>query len=600
MTKTVSLTIDGQTVVAQAGQTVLQAAREAGIDIPTLCDHPALEPIGACRLCLIEISRTQPLHPACTYPVTEGLVVETRSPRVESARRFALELLFSERNHYCMYCEMSGDCELQDLGYRYSLDHWVYPTYTKRFAVDASRETFLMDHNRCILCRRCVRACSELVANHTLGMRERGAKTMISADMDLPFGQSSCVSCGTCLQVCPTGALVDKRSAFMGRNVQTERVASVCNQCSLGCGTEIVTRGGNVLRVEGQWDAQPNGGLLCHKGRFDPLYDERPRLTMPMVRKNGVLEETGWEAALEAVAQRLNGTAASKLSVLTSSNATNEALYLLSALFGQEPGAAQVGLLDGMLPARLEPQGTLADVAESDVLLVVGSDPTVDQPVASFLIKRAIDRGARLVLVYTRSQGVAEGDHGLAPFATMELAPTDIAQAVEVAARADRPVVVYGTGLTAGLAGALVRLKQARFIALEPGTNTRAAVSLGLGRHCDVEGLDTAFLLLGEQAPDGHAGLQGLAPETFTVVQACYASGLSERADVVLPMATWDERCGTLTNTEGRVQKANQAVQPQGEARADWEILSMLATRLGKPQPSFFEELSALAVQQLS
>jgi formate dehydrogenase major subunit len=284
MSNMVTLTIDGQQVTAEAGQTVLEAAQQAGIHIPTLCHHPALAPVGACRLCLIEISKFQPLYPACAYQVVEGLKVETRSERVEKARRFVLELLFSERNHYCMYCEMSGNCELQDLGYEYGLDHWVYPTYTQRFPVDASREAFIMDHNRCVLCRRCVRACDELVANHTLGMRQRGARTMISADLDVPFGDSSCISCGTCLQVCPTGALIDKRSAFMGvgRNVELERVKSVCSQCSVGCGIEIVTRGGNVLRIDGDWDAAPNRGVLCEKGRFAPLQDGRPRITSPL------------------------------------------------------------------------------------------------------------------------------------------------------------------------------------------------------------------------------------------------------------------------------------------------------------------------------
>ena len=278
---TVNLTINGQKVQARAGQTVLEAATAAGIYIPTLCHHPALAPIGACRICLVEISRFQPLYPACTYEVSEGLAVQTHSERVEKVRRFVLEMLFAERNHYCMVCERSGNCELQDLGYRYGLDHWTYPTYVEPFPVDASRDTFLMDHNRCVLCRRCVRACAELVANHTLGLRQRGARTMINADLDLPLGESSCVECGTCLQVCPTGALIDKRSAYLdvGPHVQVERVKSTCSQCSVGCGIEIVVRGGQVVRVEGDWEAAPNGGVLCKMGRFDPLYDGRRRIT---------------------------------------------------------------------------------------------------------------------------------------------------------------------------------------------------------------------------------------------------------------------------------------------------------------------------------
>ena len=214
---TVQITINGQEIAAQAGQTILQAAREAGIDIPTLCEHPQLEPIGACRICLVEVEKQRTLQPACTFKISEGMVVHTESEKVVESRKFVLELLFSERNHYCMYCQMSGDCELQNLGYRYGLDSWQYPRPYTPLSVDATRQYFVMDHNRCILCRRCIRACQELVGNYTLGLGGRGANSMIVADMDVPFGNSSCISCGTCLQVCPTGALMDRHSAYRGR-----------------------------------------------------------------------------------------------------------------------------------------------------------------------------------------------------------------------------------------------------------------------------------------------------------------------------------------------------------------------------------------------
>jgi formate dehydrogenase major subunit len=582
----VNLTIDGRKVSAPPGSTVLQAARLANIDIPTLCDHPALAPIGACRMCLVEITGQRNLQPACTFPVTEGMAVHTESDSVVAARKFVLDLLFSERNHYCMYCEMTGDCELQALGYRYGLDHWVYPTYTKRFPVDATRKYFLMDHNRCILCRRCIRACSELVANHTLGMRQRGAESMIQADMDVPFGESSCISCGTCLQVCPTGALVDKRSAFMGRDVDTEHIKSTCSHCSVGCGMEIVTRAGNVLRIEGDWDAPVNAGLLCQAGRFDPLYDTRERVTKPMVRKNGKLVEVDWDAAMQAVTKGVKGA---KLGALTSSNATTEALYLLGKLFTEELGVSNVGLLNAVAPSITGKEGTLASIEGSDFVLVVGTDPASDQPVASHLVKRAVDSGARLIVVDGQ-------ENGLAPIAYMKLALKDIAKAVELAERAEQPVVLYGTGVTDKVAKALKKLTKASFVAIEPGVNTRAAVAYGLNNGFDPAAAEALYVLAGEQAVDDEL-MRKVGKKAFVVAQASFKSALTERANVVLPMAIWSERAGSLTNTEGRVQKARQAVEPRGQAKADWEILALLAAKMGKKLGSSLEEISALAAE---
>jgi formate dehydrogenase major subunit len=586
----VNLTIDGRKVSAPPGSTVLEAARLGNIDIPTLCDHPALAPIGACRMCLVEIKGQRTLQPACTFPITEGMEVQTESEKVTEARRFVLDLLFSERNHYCMYCEMTGDCELQALGYRYGIDHWIYPTYTKRFPVDATRTYFIMDHNRCILCRRCIRACSELVANHTLGMRQRGAESMIQADMNVPFGDSSCISCGTCLQVCPTGALVDKRSAFMGRDVETEHIKSTCSQCSVGCGMEIVTRAGNVLRVEGDWDAPVNAGLLCQAGRFDPLYDERERVTQPMVRKNGKLEAVDWDTALQAVAKSMNSS--KKLGVLASTHATNEALYLLSKLFGDELKVSNVGLLNEAAPAISQKAGSLADIEESDMILVVGTDPANDQPVASFFVKRAVDKGARLIVVDGK-------DNGLAPFAYKHLEMKDIDQAAEMAGRAENPTVLYGTGVTKDAISALKKLAKASFVAIEPGVNTRAAAAHGLNNSFDPAAAEAVFVMVGEQVVEGTM-VPKVKKGAFVVAQASYASPWTERADVVLPMAIWSERSGSFTSTEGRVQKASKAVEARGEAKPDWEILSLLAAKMGKKLGASLEKLSALAAEAIN
>jgi formate dehydrogenase major subunit len=590
----VNIKMNGQEVSAPPGSTILQAAKQAGIEIPTLCDHPALIPIGACRICVVEVQGQRTLITACTFPITEGMIVQTESPQVISARKFILDMLFSERNHYCPFCEASGDCELQKLGYRYGLDHWIYPTYTKPYPIDASHKHLIMEQNRCVLCGRCERACSELAANHTLGLRNRGNASMIHCDANLPWGESSCISCGTCSQVCPTGAIFQRRSSFMGREAQTEHITSICSQCSMGCGTEIITRCGNVLCVNGDWDSKVSGGRLCQYGRFDPLYDERERVTRPLLRRGGKLEPASWDEALQAVADRVGRVNAQEIGVLTSSNCTNEALHLLDKLFRQELKAANVGLLNDIAPKLIDkPQGSLAEVTRSDVILVAGANPVKDQAVLSFLIKRSVDKGARLVVVDGK-------DNGLAPFASMNLEMSEIHKAIAIAERAVQPIVLYGAGVTKKAAGALKKLQgKAVFVALEPGVNTHAAVAFGFANGFNPSAVKVLYALLGEQDCDGKDVLKDVDENAFIAVQASFISPLTRKADVVLPMAIWSERAGSLTNTEGRVQKVNKAVEPAGEAKPDWEVISLLAEKLGKKLGTSLDEISVEASEQL-
>jgi formate dehydrogenase major subunit len=590
----VNITINGQKISAPAGSTVLRAAQQAGIDIPTLCNHPALAPIGVCRICLVEVKGMPAFQPACTSLVAEGMEVQTETPPLVEARKFVLDMLFSERNHFCMYCEMSGNCELQNLGYRYRLDHWVYPTYTKPFPIDATHQQLLLEHNRCVLCRRCVRSCSDLTANHTLDLRERGIESMVQADTHVPFGDSSCISCGGCAQVCPTGAIFDKRSAYMGPDKKMAHVQSTCSQCSLGCGMKVFTRGDIVVRVEGDWDAAVNGGRLCKKGRFDPLNEERQRVTRPLLRRRGGLEPASWEEALQAVAERMGAARAQDIGVLTSSRLTNEALYQLGKLFRQEMKVTNVGLLNGVAPKTSgKTQGSLADIQKSDLILVVGVDPVKDQPVASFLVKGSVDRGARLIVVDGK-------ENGLAPFAHQRLEMTDIDKALDIAQRATNPVVLYGAGVPEKAANALKKLSsKAAFVALEPGVNTRAAAAFGFHNGFKPPAAKVLYLLLGEQRGDGEDLLKEAGKDAFLVVQASYESPLTLRADVVLPAAIWSEQAGSLTSTEGRLLKINRVLEPRGEAKPDLEIISLLGKKLGKKLATSLDEVSARAAQEL-
>jgi len=590
----VTITIDGQEISVKAGITVLQAAREADIYIPTLCEHPALSPAGACRICVVEVLGQRNLQSSCTFPVTDGMKIETESKRVVGARKLVLDMIFSERNHFCPYCEMSGSCELQDMGYRYRVDHWVFPTYTKAYPLDASHKYYLMEHNRCILCGRCIRACNELVANHTLGLGQRGSKSVVSADGSNPLGESSCISCGTCVQVCPTGALFYKRSAFMGKDSLTEKIKSTCNRCSIGCGTEVITRGGNVLRIMGDWEAPVNRGLLCRMGRFDLLYDNRRRITAPLLRTEGKLEEISWEKAIQTLARQIGAVKGSEIGVLAGSYSSNEALYLIKKLFNQELKVSNIGLTNAPAPRVFaKAQGKLDNIAESDIILVVGCDPLKDQPVISFIIKRAVDKGARLIVVDDK-------ENGLAPFAFMTVGMADIGKAVEVAGRANSPFVLYGADITKAAEEALKKLEdKIKYVRVESGVNTVAATALGLNNGYNPAALKLIYVLLGEQKCEDDDLSRTISKNAFVVVQASYSSPLTERADLVLPAAIWSEHNSTLTNIEGRVQKITKAVEPAGRSKADWEALKLLSIELGKNIAVSEDKASAEVIKSL-
>jgi bidirectional [NiFe] hydrogenase diaphorase subunit len=207
----ITLKIDGQDVGARAEETILEVARENGIEIPTLCHLDGLSDVGGCRLCMVEVKGQSRLFTACMTPVQEGMEVTTRSPRLDHYRRMIVEMLFTERNHVCAVCVSNGHCDLQNLAVNLEVSHVTLPYLYPKMPIDASHSRFVLDHNRCVLCTRCVRVCDEVEGAHTWDIMGRGVQSRVISDLAQPWGTSeSCTSCGKCVHVCPTGALFEK------------------------------------------------------------------------------------------------------------------------------------------------------------------------------------------------------------------------------------------------------------------------------------------------------------------------------------------------------------------------------------------------------
>ncbi len=325
--KEITLHIDGQQVTVAEGTTVLEAALDAGIYIPNLCHHPDLNPVGVCRLCMVEIEG-RGLAIACKTPVAEGLVVQTESAEVDNVRRVAVELLIANHPEDCLACGKNNDCELQRIASFVGVDPGRVKRLRRReetLPVDGSNPFFDFDPNRCVLCGICVRTCHELQGAAAIDYVSRGYDATVGTFANRPWVESNCESCGECVVRCPVGALAPKGTRQPAREVKT-----ICSYCGVGCGMLLGARGGEVVGVRGDRDNPVNRGALCVKGRFGYGFVNHPnRLTTPLVRRNGKLEPCTWDEALDRVAEGFSSCKGEKFAAIASAKCTIEECYVL-------------------------------------------------------------------------------------------------------------------------------------------------------------------------------------------------------------------------------------------------------------------------------
>ena len=616
----VNITINDKQLEVPEGTTILEAARSAGIEIPTLCDHSELIPYGGCRLCVVEVEGMRTLQPSCTLPVSNNMVVRTDTQKTHEARKFILNLLFSERNHFCPYCLVSGgDCELQNAAYAEGMTHWdLMPNWIPQ-PIDASHPYIIIEHDRCILCRRCVRACSELVGNFTLGFEERGAHCTLVADLGIPLGESSCISCGTCVQVCPTGAMIERWSAYHGLEKDVERTQTICVGCSLGCGIETITRDNRLVGIDGDWNALVNHGVICDVGRFLPMSDGRIRLTTSSMRKDGSQVKVSREEALKSVTEYLKSEKNDENLAVISTRLPIEALDVFKQLFSAvgiptttfEEGVNTKPIATLADAGKYPIETTLDDLRKTDCVLVIGEDITKDHQVTSFFIKRRVPAGLKIISVSSVPDGLenfsklhltikprSEPEFLQALLSAFKsekvdnksihgIKPKDIELVVECLKTSSNPLIIFGqkafnnkfTEAVHALTE-LAEVSHAKLISTKGGANSLAASQLGLDQPISLDGVKNVFLVLGdEKIPEQMIKKFKIAPNL--IVLASYHSPLTDAAQIALPVQTWLEDEGTYLNMDGRLQKSVRSFKNNNEIPSCANELLSLADLAG-------------------
>jgi len=426
----VTLQIDGVSVSVPEGTSVMRAAAESGINIPKLCATESLEAFGSCRLCLVEIEGRRGYPASCTTPVEEGMFVRTQSSKLQSLRKGVMELYISDHPLDCLTCPANGNCELQDMAgvtglreVRYGYQGQNHLSEKK----DESNPYFTYDPSKCIVCNRCVRACEETQGTFALTISGRGFDSRVSPSQSESFMDSECVSCGACVEACPTATLQEKSVIWLGQ--AEHRVTTTCAYCGVGCSLDAEMKGNEIVRMVPSRDGKANEGHACVKGRFAWGYaTHRDRILKPMIRKKitDPWQEVSWDEALDYAASEFKRIQAKhgrdSIGGIVSSRCTNEEGYLVQKLVRAAFGNNNVDTCArvchsptgfGLKQTLGESAGTqtFKSIEHTDVIMVIGANPTDGHPVFASRMKRRIREGAKLIVIDPRRIDLVKSPH---------------------------------------------------------------------------------------------------------------------------------------------------------------------------------------------
>jgi NADH-quinone oxidoreductase subunit G len=635
----VTFTVDGKKLTAPAGTLLIEACRKAGIEIPAFCYYPGLSLQAACRMCVVRQEKVPKLQTACTTTVAEGQVFITESAEIAQARKATIELLLGNHPLDCPVCDAGGECELQDMTFKYGAGVSLYAEAKQHREEQQWSPAVFYDRPRCILCYRCIRMCGEGMDVWALGVQNRAVSSVI-----VPNGgdQLDCEQCGMCIDVCPVGALTSGSYRYKTRPWEMNHVSTVCTHCADGCKVTLGVRqsndGSEIVRADNRDKSGINGDFLCAKGRFGFDFVESPeRLNKPLVRNaQGVLEPATWEHALRYAASKLSEIRESRggesIAVIGSSNTTNEENYLLQKFARtvlrtnniDHQRTADYAAFASALAGRQSKAASLRDVAIAPAILLIGGDPTVEHPLLAWTLRTNVRLNkARLYIANTAKIKLTRQAR-----ATLELpadgyrnlpvlldGDTDFAKAV----RAEESLlVIMGEEIRGAQIEALVGRGlgrgDVRFACLGDRANSRGAADMGLlpdllpgyvqvnspgAFAAEYPGLPSnpgktepemfaaaakgelgALLIVGAN-PIARLGVAGEAlKNTFVIVQDIFLNETAALADVVFPAASLYEKSGTITNTFGDVQLARKAADRAG-VKPDFEILVRLAGSMG-------------------